>query len=117
MPASGTVRQRRHGGPGFERGSEIIKISPTGPLVATTIELVLSTAIQGLGVIHVFEEYLEPALAGGALECVFQDWTQSFPGPLLYYPSRRHMPSPLRAFVDFVKDGQKSRRKAGRHSG
>jgi len=27
----------------------------------------------------------------------------SFPGPFLYYPSRRQMPSALRAFIDFVK--------------
>ena len=42
--------------------------------------------------------------ASGALERVLTDWSTSFSGPCLYYPSRRHMPAPLRAFVDFLRD-------------
>jgi hypothetical protein len=34
---------------------------------------------------------------------VLKPWWQSFSGPFLYYPGRRHLPSPLRAFIDFIK--------------
>jgi len=34
---------------------------------------------------------------------VLPDWWQNFPGPFLYYPGRRHVPAPLRAFVDFIR--------------
>jgi DNA-binding transcriptional LysR family regulator len=34
---------------------------------------------------------------------LLDDWLQPFSGPFLYYPSRRQMPGPLRAFVDFLK--------------
>jgi hypothetical protein len=30
-------------------------------------------------------------------------WWQPLTGPFLYYPGRRLLPSPLRAFVDFIK--------------
>jgi DNA-binding transcriptional LysR family regulator len=87
----------------FERNGEVVRVSPTGPLVAMTIELELGAAIAGLGVIASFEELLAPAFVSGALEPVLEDWCQSFSGPFLYYASRRHMPAPLRAFIDFVK--------------
>jgi DNA-binding transcriptional LysR family regulator len=87
----------------FEREGEIVRIAPQGPLIAGSGDLELAAAIGGLGIISSFEEYLGPALARGALEPVLQDWWQSFPGPFLYYASRRHMPAPLRAFIDFVK--------------
>ena len=39
----------------------------------------------------------------GALEPVLEPWWQRFPGPFLYYPGRRLVPAPLRAFIDFIK--------------
>ena len=87
----------------FERDGEVVKIDPAGRLVSTAVDLEVSAAVQGLGCICMFEEYLRPALDAGALEIVLPDWLQSFPGPFLYYASRRHMPAPLRAFVDFIK--------------
>ncbi len=50
-----------------------------------------------------FEEFLAPGLKSGRLVPVLEDWWQSFSGPFLYYASRRHMPAPLRAFVDYIK--------------
>ncbi|MDF2689326.1 MAG: LysR family transcriptional regulator [Microvirga sp.] len=90
----------------FERDGEVVKISPTGQLVANTIDLEISAAIQGLGVIGTFEGFLEPALKSGDILPILEDWQQSFSGPFLYYPSREHMPAPLRAFVDFIKTGK-----------
>jgi DNA-binding transcriptional LysR family regulator len=89
----------------FARDGEIVRITPEGPLVATSTDLEISAAVAGLGLIYSFEEFLQPALDRGDLVPVLADWWQSFSGPFLYYPSRRHMPAPLRAFVDFVKGG------------
>lgn len=90
----------------FERRGEVVRIDPTGPLVVrlgAAVDLAVDAAVRGLGVIHLFEGWLDPHLRSGALEPVLGAWAQDFPGPFLYYPGRRHLPAPLRAFVDFIK--------------
>ena len=87
----------------FERAGETIRVNPPEALVANTIDLELAAARGGLGIIATFEDFIRPYLDSGELVELLADWQQPFSGPFLYYPSRRHMPAPLRAFVDFVK--------------
>jgi DNA-binding transcriptional LysR family regulator len=90
----------------FEREGEVVRIDPRGPLVVRpggALELAIEAAVQGLGIVHLFEEWLRPELDRGALVPVLEPWWESFPGPFLYYPGRRLVPAPLRAFIDFVK--------------
>lgn len=82
---------------------------PTGPLLVrpgAAMDLAISSAVAGVGVIHLFEDMLRPHLDSGALEPILEPWWQTFSGPFLYYPGRRHLPAPLRAFVDFVRSGE-----------
>jgi DNA-binding transcriptional LysR family regulator len=92
----------------FERDGEVLFVEPAGPLLVRLGgaggDLAVQAALHGLGIIHLFEEWLQPHLANGALEPILQPWWQSFTGPFLYYPGRTNLPSPLRAFVDFIKD-------------
>jgi len=91
----------------FERDGEVVRVDPVGPLVVrlgAAVDLAVSAAVAGLGIIHLFEEWLRPHLDSGALEPVLAPWQQSFSGPFLYYPGRRQLPAPLRAFVDFIKN-------------
>ncbi|MDH7795097.1 MULTISPECIES: LysR family transcriptional regulator [unclassified Beijerinckia] len=90
----------------FEREGEIVRVDPTGPLlvrIGLAADLALEAGVDGLGIIYFFEDWLRPYLASGALEPVLEPWWQTFSGPFLYYPGRRHLPAPLRAFVDFIK--------------
>ena len=89
----------------FENAGEVVKIDPAGPLIVrpgTGMDLAVAAAVAGAGVIHVFEDWVRPYLQSGALEPVLEPWWQRFPGPFLYYPGRRYLPAPLRAFVDYV---------------
>ncbi|MBB5499213.1 LysR family transcriptional regulator [Paraburkholderia sp. MM5384-R2] len=90
----------------FERDGELLQLNPTGPLLVrpgAAIDLAVSGAVAGLGIIHLFEDILRPHLDSGALEAILEPWWQRFSGPFLYYPGHRHVPAPLRAFVDFLK--------------
>jgi DNA-binding transcriptional LysR family regulator len=89
----------------FERDGEVVKLEPSGPLivrVGAATDLAVDAAVAGSGVIQLFEEWLRPYLDSGALEAVLEPWWQRFSGPFLYYPGRRYLPAPLRAFVDFI---------------
>ncbi len=91
----------------FERDGEVVQVDPAGPLIARpggAIDLKIHAAVAGLGVIYLYEDMLRPFLDNGALEPILEPWWQDFSGPFLYYPGRRHLPAPLRAFVDFVKE-------------
>ena len=89
----------------FERDGAVVKVDPTGPLivrVGAATDLAVDAAVAGSGVIQLFEDWLRPRLDSGALEPVLEPSWQRFSGPFLYYPGRRHLPAPLRAFIGFA---------------
>lgn len=93
----------------FERDGEVVRVDPVGVLVVrpgAASDVLISAAIAGLGIIRLFEDRLRPAMDAGTLLPVLESWWQTFSGPFLYFPSRRLLPAPLRAFVDFIKGGQ-----------
>jgi DNA-binding transcriptional LysR family regulator len=90
----------------FEKDGETVLVEPTGPLVVRmggASDLAVDAAIAGTGIVALFEDWIRPQLDSGVLEAVLEPWWLSFPGPFLYYPGRRLVPAPLRAFIDFIK--------------
>lgn len=92
----------------YERDGEILHIDPPpGPLQVRpglAISMLVEAAVDGMGIVNLWEDMLRPSLDKGLLVPLLEPWWQHFPGPFLYYPGRRHLPAPLRAFVDFLKD-------------
>ncbi|WP_409565920.1 LysR substrate-binding domain-containing protein [Rhizobium leguminosarum] len=88
----------------FERKGKPITVDPKGRLIVGVDAAVaaIDFARAGWGLIYTFENWLEPLFLSGELEPILPEWWTSFEGPRLYF-SRRFMPAPLRAFVDFVK--------------
>ncbi|WP_414448424.1 LysR substrate-binding domain-containing protein [Burkholderia sp. 22PA0099] len=90
----------------FERDGEKVRIEPSGQLLVelgAAVDLAVDAALAGTGIVHLFEDWLKPYFESGALEPVLEPWWESFSGPFLYYPGRRLVPAPLRAFIDFIR--------------
>lgn len=87
----------------FERDGEVVRVDPTGVLVAMSIDLEIAAAEAGIGIVATFDEYLRPSFTAGRLVPVLEPWWQGFSGPRLYFAGNRLTPAPLRAFVDFLK--------------
>ncbi len=90
----------------LRREGEVLKVDPPSQLVAnlgSASDLLVAAAVAGSGIIYLFEDWLQPHFDSGALKPLLERWWLRFPGPFLYYSSRRHMPAALRAFVDFIR--------------
>jgi DNA-binding transcriptional LysR family regulator len=91
----------------FKRNEETVKVDPDGPLLVEhsgAADLLVVAARAGSGIVYLFEDWLREHLESGVLEAVLQPWWQSFSGPFLYYPGRRLVPPPLRAFIDHIRN-------------
>jgi DNA-binding transcriptional LysR family regulator len=98
----------------FEKAGRTVKVSPPAKLIASYRALAMQAALDGVGFWMTFEGYVRDAVKSGALESVLDDWLPPFPGPFLYYPSRRQPPPALAAFVAFVGEWRKQERRKGR---
>jgi DNA-binding transcriptional LysR family regulator len=90
----------------FEKDGEVVRVDPPTPLIVRVgggIDLAVEAAVGGSGVVCLFEDWLRPYFDDGRLEPILVPWWQSFVGPFLYYPGRRLVPAPLRAFIDFIR--------------
>ena len=74
-----------------------------GPLVADDVEVMIQAAIDGVGLAFALEDHVGPALAGGALVRVLEDWCPPFAGYFLCYPGRRQQPAALSALIDTLR--------------
>jgi DNA-binding transcriptional LysR family regulator len=87
----------------FERDGRRLEVAVDGSLILNDWFLVLHAVLDGLGIGYFPEILVSSHLANGRLVRVLKDWSGHFSGVFLFYPSRRQMPGPLRAFVDFMR--------------
>ena len=95
----------------FEKARQVVKVSPPAKLVVNYPGLAQRAAQDGIGFWMTFEGYAREGIESGALVSVLDDWCEPFPGPFLYYPSRRQTPPALAAFVAFVAEWRKKERR------
>lgn len=94
----------------LERDGEEVVLDPDPRIVVSTrsVPAMIRSAVAGLGCMCTFFNWVEPYLERGELEPVLPQWWSRFTGPRLYFPSRRHMPATLRAFVDHIAEARET---------
>jgi len=81
-----------------------VEVEVEGSLVLDDPELVVSAALDGIGIAYIDEDYVASAIADGRLVRVLEDAVQpTTDGFFLYYPSRRQNSAALKAFIDFLR--------------
>ena len=88
----------------FQRRDQEFRLDLDGPMTLDSMELMVKAATDGLGIAFVSFDVVQKAIDKGNLVALLPDWTPSFPGHHLYYPSHRLVPACLRAFVDVLKE-------------
>jgi len=88
----------------FERHGEALEVDVKGTLTLDEPQLMLEAAKAGLGLTYLTELNVAEDIAAGRLERVLEEWTPPFERLCLYYPGRRHVPAPLRALVELIRE-------------
>jgi DNA-binding transcriptional LysR family regulator len=92
----------------FEKKGKRVEVAVTGRLTVNDEALAMRAALDGIGVVYTASRYVAADVAAGRLVDLLEDWYPT-PAPIfLYYPSRRQVPLPLQAFIEFVRKDLKS---------
>lgn len=87
----------------FGSGADAVEIESGGPLLADDGSLMIAAALEGMGLAQLHDVLVKQHLADGRLVRVLEDWCPVLPPFFLYYPGRRQVPPPLRAFIDMAR--------------
>ena len=87
----------------FERKGKSVKVPVDGQVMVNDPDLAIRAAVDGLGIAYTIESRIEPFLRSGQLVRVLEDWSPTFQGLFLYYPSHRQAPAALRVLIDMIR--------------
>jgi DNA-binding transcriptional LysR family regulator len=87
----------------FSRGENEFRVRVTGPLILNSALQILDACLAGVGLAQLSDTHVAPYLASGQLQEVLGDWSDSFPGYHLYYPSRRQQTAAFRAVLEQLR--------------
>jgi DNA-binding transcriptional LysR family regulator len=91
----------------FNKGRQHTEIAVEGSFTVNDVEVLLSAALDGVGVAYLPEPMIAPYVAQGRLVSLLEGWCCTQPGIFLYHPSRRQTPMPLQVFLRFVEKWRK----------
>lgn len=88
----------------FLADGKTVELEVEGSVVVNDPDLLVCFALEGIGVIYMLEEYVQPMIADGRLVSLLDDSVKpTTEGFFLFYPSRRQNPASLRALIEFLR--------------
>lgn len=86
----------------FEVDGRPVEYEVQGSLTISDTLFSLDAALEGVGRAYTFEQLAEPHVRARRLKRVLTEFSPTFPGFYLYYPSRHDQPSKLKALIEYV---------------
>lgn len=86
----------------FRKGADHARVPVSGRYRATSSLAVRDAVRAGFGLTLLPSIYIRDDLEQGILQTTLDDWTAVQSSVYAVYPSRRHVPGKVRAFLDFV---------------
>lgn len=87
----------------FAKGRNRIEMSVNGSLIVNRMDLMVRAVLEGIGIGYTIESHVAAHIARGRLVPLLTDWSAGLHSYYLYYSGRRHLPAPLRVFIEFLR--------------
>jgi DNA-binding transcriptional LysR family regulator len=87
----------------FEYAGENKVVDVDGPLIADDADLMLQSALGGIGLWHGIDLIAQPLIDEGRLLRVLADWSPTFPGFYLYYSGGAPLSPAVRVVVNMLR--------------
>jgi DNA-binding transcriptional LysR family regulator len=82
----------------------VFDVLTQGRFVTNDLRTMVRAAEEGVGLLHVIEDFVHAQLQDGRLLPVLDAWCPSFPGFYLYTAGRTQLPPKLRVLIDFLRE-------------
>jgi DNA-binding transcriptional LysR family regulator len=73
----------------FSKAGKALQVQVSGQMIFSNSPQIMAAALQGYGLAYAPEDLVQAYVEDGRLIRVLEDWSPTFPGYHLYYPSRR----------------------------
>jgi DNA-binding transcriptional LysR family regulator len=88
----------------LERGKKTWRVPVQGSVTTNDPHLMRLLALEGVGLVYLFEPEVADELRRGSLRVVLESYAAAVPGFFLYFPSRSQVSPAFRSFVDVARE-------------
>lgn len=87
----------------FEKEGRSLRVRVEGQLTFNSTAAIQQACLAGFGLAYLMEDKVKEDIAAGRLITVLEDWSPSFAGYYLYYPSRRQPTPAFSVLIDALR--------------